>query len=55
MAVSYPVAWHEYAWIVWEEDGPNYRLRIGLGAARGTATDLIETIDGEWSTSAFSR
>ena len=28
--------WAEYAWIVSEEDGPNYRLRIGLGAAPGT-------------------
>ncbi len=55
LAVPYPVVWHEYTWIVWEEDGPNYRLRIGMGAAPGTPTGLIETIDGEWSTSAMSR
>ena len=52
--MSYPVQWHEYAWVVWEEDGPNYRLRIGLGVEPGTSTGLIETIDGEWSASAMS-
>jgi hypothetical protein len=55
LAASYPVMWHEYAWIVWEEDGPNYRLRIGLNAAPGIPTGLIETIDGEWSTNAMIR
>jgi hypothetical protein len=47
--VPHPVPWYEYHTITWEEDGPDYRLRIGLGSSPGVPTGLIESIAGEWS------
>ena len=41
-------AWNSYEWIVWSEDGPDYRLRIGVDR-EGQPTGIIEGVEGEWT------
>ncbi len=41
-------AWNSYEWIVWSEDGPDYRLRIGVDR-EGQPTGIIDDVEGEWT------
>ncbi len=39
--------WNRYEWIVWSEDGPDYRLRIRVDR-EGQCTGIIEGVESEW-------
>jgi len=42
--------WHIYDWIIWHEDGPNYRLRLGTNRTdSSTLTGHLISVEGEFA------
>ena len=42
-------AWRQYDWIVWHEDGAEYRLNIGRSVShRGRPTGHVVDVEGEF-------